>query len=114
MSNYFEGTAEDRQRRRGKIVGGEDATRLIDTVETADPFRGFLDFVFCDAFDFRFRWNAPGMVRLVIDHQNVAGFGGDLVFEVQLAIPIDCLAQELDYVGWFGSGCRSGLGKGRS
>ena len=60
------------ERRGGEVVAGQNAARPVDPIQTTDPLGSGLYFFLRNSFDFRLSGNAPGMVRLVVDHQDVA------------------------------------------
>ncbi|MBT9175219.1 MAG: hypothetical protein DDT22_00893 [candidate division WS2 bacterium] len=69
--------ARRREGRGGKVVAGEDTPRTVQPVQPADPDRGLLGAVLhvpaAQVFAFRLPVDPPGVVRLVVDHQQVAG-----------------------------------------
>jgi hypothetical protein len=61
---------------RGReVVGGEDPARAVDAVEAADPLGRLLHLCLRDARYVFARRDAPGVMRLVVHHQEVSGAG---------------------------------------
>ncbi len=63
------------ERRGREVVGGQDAPRPVQPVETADPFGGLLDLRFGHARQPPLGRDAPGVVGLVVDDQQAGGTG---------------------------------------
>ena len=68
--------ARRHERRRREVVAAQDAARAVDAVQAADPLGGGLDLGFVDAGGAGLLGDAPSVMRLVVDHQQVAGGRG--------------------------------------
>ena len=63
------------ERRGGEVVAAQDAARAVDAVEAADPLGGGLQVGLGDAPGRGLFGDAPGVVRFVVDDQQVARRG---------------------------------------
>ena len=59
--------------RGGEVEARQDAARAVDAVEAAHPFRRLLDFVLGETLREALRWHAPGVVRFVVQNEDVPG-----------------------------------------
>ena len=65
------GTAGGREGRGGEVVAAQHATRSVDAIQAADPLGGRFHFVTRNAPRLPLARHAPGMMRFVVQHQNV-------------------------------------------
>ena len=61
-----------RERGGGEVTAGQDTARTVDPIQAADPLGGGLDLFLRDAPDLGLGGYPPGMVRFVVDDQEVA------------------------------------------
>ena len=97
VEQRFRGAAPARrhERRGREVVAAQDAARAVDAVQAADPLGGGLHLGPVDAGGAGLLGDAPGVMRFVVDHQQVAGggrlaeHGADVGFVAQRAALVD-------------------------
>ena len=51
----------------------QQPSRPVNPIQTIDPFRRHVEFVFGHALHLRFRWHTPRVMGLVVNHDQVSG-----------------------------------------